>query len=96
MSIMMRIIYSLLLSDDAEELGPLGSMTANALYTSFSDGPITELVTSMGGDLNPPMYSQVKSMYNNTVSMITGDKNVSEWLTGSFGALRDFKNVVAE
>jgi hypothetical protein len=45
--------------------------------------------------LNPPMYSQVKSMYNNTVSMIAGDKNVGEWLTGTFGAARDFKNAIA-
>lgn len=95
MSIMMRIIYSLFLSDDSEELGPLGSITANALYTSFSDGPITELIASMGGDLNPPMYSQVKSMYNNTISMITGDKSVGQWLTGTFGAARDFKNAIA-
>jgi hypothetical protein len=37
-------------------------MAAMALYTSFSDGPITQLLSSMGGDLNPPMYSQVKGI----------------------------------
>ena len=54
MSIIMWLIYSLLLSDK-EDLSPIESTTANALYTSFSDGPITELIASMGGDLNPPM-----------------------------------------
>ena len=70
-------------------------MAAMALYTSFSDGPITQLLSSMGGDLNPPLYSQVKTLYNNSISIITGDKNVGEWLTGSFGALRDLEYMVS-
>lgn len=94
MSIIMWLIYSLLLSDK-EDLSPIESTTANALYTSFSDGPITELIASMGGDLNPPMWSNIKKLYSNTINMVSGDKSIGRWFTDSFGALRDFKNTVA-
>lgn len=69
-------------------------MLAMALYTSFSDGPITQLLSSMGGDLNPPMYTTVKSMYNNSVNLFTGDMEISKYLTGTFGALRDLEYLV--
>ena len=94
MSIMMWIIQALLLDNEDIEWSPGSHMMAMALYTSFSDGPITQLLASMGGDLNPPMYSQIKNMYNNTVNVITGDMKIAEYFTGTFGALRDLEYLI--
>ena len=77
MSAIMAVIQALLLDNDEIEWTPSSHMLAMALYTSFSDGPITQLLSSMGGDLNPPMYTTVKSMYNNTVNLVTGDMEIS-------------------
>lgn len=94
MSAIMAVIQALLLDNDEIEWTPSSHMLAMALYTSFSDGPITQLLSSMGGDLNPPMYTTVKSMYNNTVNLVTGDMEISKYLTGTFGALRDLEYLV--
>ena len=94
MSIIMAAIQALLLDNEEIEWNPGTHMMAMALYTSFSDGPITQLLSSLGGDLNPPMYSQVKNLYRNTVNVITGDMKISEYFTGTFGALRDLEYLI--
>lgn len=91
MSIIMAAIQALLLDNEEIEWNPGTHMMAMALYTSFSDGPITQLLSSLGGDINPPMYSQVKNLYRNSVNVLTGDMKISEYFTGTFGALRDLE-----
>ena len=90
-SILMAILGSLFFGEEDVEWTPGTHMAAMALYTSFSDGPITQLLSSMGGDLNPPMYSQVKGIWDNTKSVIFGDMEINKYLTKSFGALRDLE-----
>lgn len=92
MSILMWIIKACWLSED-NELGPIGHMFGTAMYTSFSDGPIHQVATSMFGDLNPPAWGIMKNIFSNTSDMITGDKNVFEAATGTFGMLGDLKYI---
>ena len=93
MSLMMWLVKSLFLSEDSPELGALGHLGASALYTSFSDGPIWSVGESMFGDLNPPMYSTIKSIWSNTCSAITGKKGVFESVVNTFGVLKPLKEV---
>lgn len=90
-SILMAILGSLFFGEEDTEWTPGTHMAAMALYTSFSDGPITQLLSSMGGDLNPPMYSQVKGIWDNSKDVIFGDMPINKYLTKSFGALRDLE-----
>lgn len=92
MSILMWIIKACWLTED-NELGPIGHLVSTAMYTSFADGPIHEVATSMFGDLNPPAYGILKNIYNNTSAMITGDKNVFDAATGTFGMLGDLRYI---
>lgn len=91
LSILMWIIKSIWLSDKDNDLGPIGYTAASALYTSFSDGPITGILTSMFGDLNPPSYRIIKNLTKQTVDFISGEKNAFESIVNSFGALNVFK-----
>ena len=75
MSILMWIVKALFLSGE-EDLGPVGHLVGTSLYTSFSDGPITSIMSSMFGDLNPPMHSIVVNLYKQTSGIITGDVNL--------------------
>lgn len=93
MSILMMIVKALWLSEDSEDLGPVGHMFTTAMYTSFADGPIHEIATSMFGDLNPPAWGIVKNLYNQTSGVITGDKNLWDAATGSFGMLNDLRYI---
>ena len=92
MSILMMIVKACWLSED-NELGPIGHMFGTAMYTSFSDGPIHQVVTSMLGDLNPPAWGIMKNIYSNASGVITGDKNLFEGMTGTFGVLNDLKYI---
>ena len=80
-------------SDDSPELGALGSLGVGALYTSFSDGPIWSITTSMFGDLNPPMYSTLKSIWSNTCATLSGKKGAFESAVNTFGVLKPLKDV---
>lgn len=90
MSILMWIINAFWLSDN-KDTNPISRTMATAMYTSFSDGPIHQVIASMFGDLNPPALGIIKNIMNNTSAMITGDKNAWEAATGTFGALKNFK-----
>lgn len=92
MSILMMIVKACWLSED-NELGPIGHMFGTAMYTSFSDGPIHQVATSMLGDLNPPAWGIMKNIYSNASGVITGDKNLFEGMTGTFGVLNDLKYI---
>jgi hypothetical protein len=73
----MWMIYAVFLSEEnKEELGALGHLGAMALYTSFQDGPIQNIVAQFAGDLNPPAYSIIKNIVNQSTAVITGDKNL--------------------
>ncbi len=77
MSLIMWMIYAVFLSGETkEELGALGHLGAMALYTSFQDGPIQNIVAQFAGDLNPPAYSIIKNIVNQSTAVITGDKNL--------------------
>ena len=93
MSLMMWLIRLLFYSDDSPELGALGSLGVGALYTSFSDGPIWSITTSMFGDLNPPMYSTLKSIWSNTCATLSGKKGAFESAVNTFGVLKPLKDV---
>lgn len=92
MSILMWIIKACWLTED-NDLGPVGHLVGTAMYTSFADGPIHQVATSMFGDLNPPAYGILKNIYNNTSAMVTGDKNVWDAATGTFGMLNDLRYI---
>lgn len=92
MAIMMWIIAAIFMGDK-EEQTPLAHGLTSAVYNSFADGPIINIIASMGGDLNPPSYSIVKNLCKQTWSVLTGDKSVFDGLTNSIGALNDFKYV---
>lgn len=91
MSILMAIMRAIM--SNTEEMGPAEHMVTTAMYTSFSDGPIHEVVKSMFGDLNPPAVGVIKNIFNNTSAVITGDKNLFEGLTGTFGMLNDLRYI---
>jgi hypothetical protein len=77
MGLMMLLIQAVFLSGDSkEDLGALGTVGAMALYTSFQDGPINNIIMSMGRDLNPPAYSIIKNIYKQTMNVVTGDQNL--------------------
>lgn len=92
MSILMWIVKALFLSGE-EDLGPVGHLVGTSLYTSFSDGPITSIMSSMFGDLNPPMHSIVVNLYKQTSGIITGDVNLFDAGVNSFGALNSLKYI---
>lgn len=60
--IMMWIIAAMFMGEGYEESGPLAHGLTNAVYNSFSDMPIQNIIKSMGGDLNPPSYSIFKNL----------------------------------
>lgn len=91
MSILMAIMRAIM--SNTEEMGPAEHMIETAMYTSFSDGPIHEVMQSMFGDLNPPAVGVIKNIFNNTSAVITGDKNLFEGLTGTFGMLNDLRYI---
>lgn len=91
MSILMWIVKALWLSD--EDLTPMGHMIGTSIYTSFSDGPIHEIAQSMLGDLNPPTYRIVGNLFQQVSGVISGNTNVLDAATNSFGALNDLKYV---
>ena len=62
--------------------------TASILYGSFQDGPVQNIIGSMLGDLNPPIYTTIKSMFNNVGEVLTGDRELWVGVTENFGALR--------
>lgn len=61
---------------------------ASILYGSFQDGPVQNIIGSMLGDLNPPIYTTIKSMFNNVGEVLTGDRELWVGVTENFGALR--------
>jgi hypothetical protein len=71
----------------------VGHLVGTSLYTSFSDGPITNIMASMFGDLNPPMHSIVVNLYRQTSGIITGDVNLFDASVNSFGALNSLKYI---
>lgn len=94
MSLIMWMIYAVFLSEEnKEELGALGHLGAMALYTSFQDGPIQNIVAQFAGDLNPPAYSIIKNIVNQSTAVITGDKNLWEGATSTFGFMSDLKYI---
>ena len=94
MSLIMLMIHAVFLSGEAkEELGPLGHLGTMALYTSFQDGPIYNIIAQFAGDLNPPAYSIVKNVVNQSTAVITGDKNLFDAATSTFGFMSDLKYI---
>ena len=94
MSLIMWMIYAVFLSEEnKEELGALGHLGAMALYTSFQDGLIQNIVAQFAGDLNPPAYSIIKNIVNQSTAVITGDKNLWEGATSTFGFMSDLKYI---
>lgn len=92
MGLMMLLIQAVFLSGDSkEDLGALGTVGAMALYTSFQDGPINNIIMSMGGDLNPPAYSIIKNVYKQTMNVVTGDQNLWDGAVNTFGVLSPLK-----
>ncbi|MBQ0113468.1 MAG: hypothetical protein KBT03_10085 [Bacteroidales bacterium] len=89
MSIMMYIIKALLL-DDKENMTPLKHFSSTALYQSFADGPITN-VMSQFSDFNPPAWRIVSQVIDNTSEILTDDRTLFQHATNMFGALNDFK-----
>ena len=83
------LVKALFSWDDIKEEPWIKRWTASALYGSFQDGPVQNIIGGMIGDLNPPAYSIFKNMFNNVGDIITGDKNLWEGVTSNFGALRE-------
>ena len=83
------LVKALFSWDDIKEEPWIKRWTASALYGSFQDGPVQNIIVGMIGDLNPPAYSIFKNMFNNVGDIITGDKNLWEGVTSNFGALRE-------
>lgn len=93
-NIMMLIIAALFMDDDDTDKTLLETSFISAWHQSYSDGPITNLISAQIGDINPPMYRTIKSMWNTTGDLIAGKKNAWEWAYSNFGALRDVATVV--
>jgi hypothetical protein len=83
------LVKALFSWDDIKEEPWIKRWTASALYGSFQDGPVQNIIGGMIRDLNPPAYSIFKNMFNNVGDVITGDKNLWEGVTSNFGALRE-------
>lgn len=63
MSIMMWLITAMFSTlKEENEYGPVSHLFESALYNSFADGNIYTILSSMGGDLNPPSYSIIKNL----------------------------------
>ena len=67
--------------------------TQELWLTSFQDGPIQNIVAQFAGDLNPPAYSIIKNIVNQSTAVITGDKNLWEGATSTFGFMSDLKYI---
>lgn len=93
MHILMAIVGSLILYNDEVELNPVEWTFASALYTSFQDGPIDQIVQSMFSDLNPPMMSQVQNIFRQAGNMVTGDQGLGDTIVNTFGALAPLKHL---
>ena len=87
MSILMALMSALILNNDDVELNAGEWAAASAVYTSFSDGPITSIMSSMFGDLNPSMITQSKELVSNVGDAITGKKRWSKAMYSPVGAL---------
>lgn len=90
MTIMMWIIAALFFGDK-EEQNPLAHGLTSAMYNSFADGPILNIIASLGEDLNPPSYSVIKNLWRQTGAVLSGNKNLFDATVNSFGALNDLK-----
>lgn len=91
--IMMWIVATMFLSGDSEDYTPISHGLASALYNSFSDMPITDVVISMTSDASPPSFSAMKNIFNQTGDVLSGDKGLFDATINSFGALRELRYV---
>lgn len=76
MSIMMMIVKALFEEiKENGDYGPGAHFLETAWYNSFSDGNIVAILSSMS-DMNPPSFSIISNIWDQTTSVLTGDKNV--------------------
>lgn len=92
MSILAWIISAMIEEAKNEnELTALSHTFGSALAQSLSDGNIITVISSSFGDLNPPAFSIVKNLFNQTSGVISGDKDVWDAAVNSFGVFKSFK-----
>ena len=93
MMLLALLVKALFSWDDLKEEPWIKRWTASALYGSFQDGPIQNIIGGMVGDLNPPAYSILKNMVSTTGEVLTGDRSLWDATTNNVGALRELNNV---
>ena len=62
-----------------------------ALYTSFQDGPIQNIVAQFAGDLNPPAYSIIKNIVNQSTAVDVYKRQVPADIANNIIQLIDFQ-----
>lgn len=90
-SIMMWIIKAVFLDNDDVELNPISYTLSNALYNSYADGPIHNVLGSTFNSFNPPMVNIIQDYFTNFSELMSGDSSLFEAATNSFGVLKSFK-----
>lgn len=90
-SIMMWIIKAVLLDNEDVELNPISYTLSNALYNSYADGPIHNVLGSTFNSFNPPMVNIIQDYFTNFSELMSGDSSLFEAATNSFGVLKSFK-----
>lgn len=91
---LISFIIQLLLGDNDETVW--GHSFVTPVVQALGDGNAVSIMSSMFGDINPAMMTSVYKIWNNTTDMLTGDKTVSQALTGTFGSLSSLKYTIEE
>lgn len=75
-----------------KKMGPIENLAYNVITGSMADSQLPNIINAFTD--KPPVLSALKRFANTSMNMITGDCNVTYWLTQNVGALRDFQGMV--
>lgn len=84
------------INKDVKDAGYLTSFSYSVLTGFAQDGPPSAIISSMLGDMNPPLITNVQQFTDSCLNVVTGKSTVTYALTKQIGLLSDFSGIVKE